>query len=112
QIVINLAVNARDAMPEGGSLRIELQNFVCDGDAQSNRPIPRGSYVCMSVIDSGCGMSDETMSHIFEPFYTTKAEGEGTGLGLAMVYGIVEQAGGAIEVRSEVGRGTTFHVYF
>ena len=100
QVVMNLVLNARDAMPDGGSLRIELENL---DDAE-------GQCVVMIVTDDGCGMDAATMSHIFEPFFTTKDEGRGTGLGLAMVHGIVEQSGGSIAVQSEPGRGTSFRV--
>ena len=100
QVVMNLALNARDAMPDGGNLRVDLENLE---DAE-------GQYVVMTVTDTGCGMDAATMSHIFEPFFTTKDEGRGTGLGLAMVLGIIEQSGGSIAVQSELGRGTSFRV--
>jgi signal transduction histidine kinase/CheY-like chemotaxis protein len=100
QVVMNLAINARDAMPHGGTLRIELENFE---DAA-------GQYVVMNVIDNGSGMEAATMALIFEPFYTTKPEGGGTGLGLAMVHGIIEQSGGSITVQSELNHGTLFRV--
>jgi len=113
QVLLNLAVNARDAMPQGGTIRIEISNVSLDDPAEGQHlPLRSGAYVRLSVVDTGCGMSPETVAHIFEPFFTTKKEGQGTGLGLAMVYGIVEQAGGAIDIDTEVGRGTTFHVYF
>jgi signal transduction histidine kinase/ActR/RegA family two-component response regulator len=111
QVLLNLVVNARDAMPNGGTLRIRLAN-ICVGAAPHdvlNMPIP-GSYVCLSVADTGCGMDRETASKAFEPFFTTKEDG-GTGLGLSIVYGIVQQAGGMVDVDSDVGRGTTFRVY-
>jgi len=111
QVLLNLVVNARDAMPNGGTLRIGLAN-ICVGAAPHdilNMPIP-GPYVCLSVADTGCGMDRETASKVFEPFFTTKEDG-GTGLGLSIVYGIVQQAGGMIDVDSGIGRGTTFHVY-
>ena len=113
QVVLNLAVNARDAMPNGGTLRLELSNVVLHEGSIGHWPpqLAHGAYVRLSVADAGVGMGPETVARIFEPFFTTKEEGRGTGLGLAMVYGIVEQAGGAIDVDSEVGRGTTFHVY-
>jgi signal transduction histidine kinase/CheY-like chemotaxis protein len=112
QVLVNLAVNARDAMPEGGRIRITLANAWVDTISAYERPsLAPGPYVRLSVGDTGVGMSPETVQHIFEPFFTTKPEGSGTGLGLAMVLGIVEQAGGGIDVQTAVGRGTTFHVY-
>ncbi|MBX9681847.1 MAG: PAS domain S-box protein [Gemmataceae bacterium] len=108
QVLINVAVNARDAMPKGGTLRIRTQSFTAvPGD---NAPSGPGRYVVLSLSDNGCGMPPEVKAHIFEPFFTTKEVGKGTGLGLAMVYGIVEQSGGSTEVESEVGKGTTFRI--
>ena len=113
QVLLNLVINARDAMPNGGALRIAVG--VVDVAAAVNdiqrEPLPH-KHVCLSVADSGHGMDAQTASHIFEPFFTTKGVGEGTGLGLAIVYGIVQQAGGMIDVETDVGRGTTFRVYF
>ena len=113
QVVMNLVVNARDAMPTGGVLRVatasRLVSAVPTGEAID---VPAGRYVCLSVSDSGAGMTDAVKSHIFEPFFTTKAIGKGTGLGLATVYGIVRQAGGTVLVESAVGHGTAFHVLF
>jgi CheY-like chemotaxis protein len=97
-------------MPRGGRLHIALANLTLDAFSCSGRELAAGDYVRMSVADTGCGMSEETLSYIFEPFFTTKDEGRGTGLGLAMVYGIVSQAGGGIDVETAVGRGTTFHI--
>jgi two-component system cell cycle sensor histidine kinase/response regulator CckA len=112
RVLLNLAVNARDAMPTGGSMEIALAATTVDAVFASRHPLlAPGPYVRLSVADTGCGMTEEVRAHMFEPFFTTKEEGHGTGLGLATVYGIVEQSGGAIEVDSEEGRGTTFHVY-
>jgi len=112
QVLLNLVVNARDAMPDGGRLVIETTSAEFDecAAAQSAQVRP-GSFVCLSVSDSGCGIPPEIMPKIFEPFFTTKDVGKGTGLGLATVFGIVQQHQGWINVYSEVGRGTTFRIY-
>lgn len=110
QIIMNLAANARDAMRKGGKLTVSTSNLrLRTRDARLN--LPEGDYAVLTVADTGLGMSDATLSRIFEPFFTTKEIGKGTGLGLATVYGAVQQANGQIAVASELGRGTTFTIY-
>jgi len=113
QAIINMAVNARDAMPNGGQLRIQTGNFEIDAAAARNYqyPVQVGSYVRLSISDTGVGMSKETLARAFEPFFTTKEKGKGTGLGLAMVYGFVKQSGGYVDLTSNLGSGTTVNIW-
>jgi two-component system, cell cycle sensor histidine kinase and response regulator CckA len=111
QVIMNLAVNARDAMPEGGNLFIRTSNEDVPRSSRLHADVRPGSYVRLTVADTGKGMDAEIMIHLFEPFYTSKATGKGTGLGLSTVYGIVKQSGGEIVVESQPGHGATFHIY-
>jgi CheY-like chemotaxis protein len=111
QVILNLAVNARDAMPYGGRLTFETANVDIDEiNLWVHSEAQAGPFVRLSVTDTGIGMSEEVKAHLFEPFFTTKEEGKGTGLGLATAYSIVHQSGGYIDVSSQVGKGTTFHI--
>jgi len=111
QITMNLVVNARDAMPNGGRIEIRTTTVNLDPATAAAREVQPGYYVRLSVADTGCGMSEATLKQIFQPFFTTKEVGKGTGLGLAIVYGVVKQSGGFVEVESQVGEGSTFHVF-
>lgn len=113
QVLLNLAVNARDAMPGGGVITIQTSNVkFLEADLHHTHKLPPGEYVRLMISDTGSGMTDEVKKHLFEPFYTTKAQGKGTGLGLATCYGIIKQCSGHILVESIVGQGTTFRIYF
>jgi two-component system cell cycle sensor histidine kinase/response regulator CckA len=113
QVLMNLVVNARDAMPDGGQITIATNSIALNEKyCLGHEPVIVGDYVMLEVRDTGCGMDESTKAHVFEPFFTTKQPGKGTGLGLASVYGIVQQCGGYVSISSELGRGTTFKLYF
>ncbi len=109
--LLNLCINARDAMPDGGRLTIATENRWLDAQAAARQELHEGDYVALYVTDTGTGMTPETIERVFEPFFTTKPIGEGTGLGLSMIYGFVRQSGGQVRICSEVGRGTTMCLY-
>jgi CheY-like chemotaxis protein len=112
QVIMNLAINARDAMSTGGKLIVDTRNVIVDASRLAHNPeIQPGAYALLTVTDTGCGMSTETQAKIFEPFFTTKDKGKGTGLGLSIVYGIVQQSGGYVTVQSRPGHGSTFAIY-
>src|SRR5208282_2001588 len=113
QVIMNLVINARDAIPESGKITLAVDNIVPgEGDLDLHNGEQPGAYVRLSVSDTGQGMDAETRARIFEPFFTTKEQSKGTGIGLATVKAIVDQAGGRIAVESELGKGAAFHIYF
>ena len=112
QVIMNMAINAREAMPNGGKLTFETANVILrSGDVGRYPELKAGDYVMLAITDTGAGMSEEVKAHVFEPFFSTKGVGQGTGLGLATCYGIIKQSGGHISVYSEPGRGATFKIY-
>ncbi|MEN8209882.1 MAG: ATP-binding protein, partial [Candidatus Fermentibacteria bacterium] len=112
QVLMNLCINSRDAMPEGGSITIETENVLITEEYSRTHPVNlQGHFVLVSITDTGCGMSEETCSKIFEPYFTTKGIGMGSGLGLITAFGIIDQHNGFITVKSELGKGSTFKIY-
>ncbi|WP_238384415.1 ATP-binding protein, partial [Teichococcus vastitatis] len=109
--LLNLCINARDAMPDGGRLTVTTANCQLDRQAAQVPDLPAGRYVVLSVSDTGTGMTPDVMARALEPFYTTKPEGQGTGLGLSMVYGFVRQSGGQVRISSRPGQGTSICLY-
>lgn len=109
--ILNLAINARDAMPEGGKLRLAIDNQAIDQDQAASLDLKAGQYVCITVNDTGTGMSEDVASKVFEPFFTTKEVGKGTGLGLSQVFGFIQQSKGQISLETELGQGTTFRLF-
>jgi signal transduction histidine kinase len=110
--ILNLAVNSRDAMPDGGKLTIETANTHLDRDyGDQNAEVVPGQYVALAITDNGCGIGKDVLPRVFEPFYTTKDIGQGTGLGLSQVYGFVKQSGGHVKIYSEPNEGTTVRIY-
>ncbi|MFH7191096.1 ATP-binding protein, partial [Klebsiella pneumoniae] len=109
--ILNLCINARDAMPEGGRITIDTAKTSLDDRAALERDLPPGQYLSVCVTDTGTGMSPATIERAFEPFYTTKPIGQGTGLGLSMIYGFARQSGGQVRISSELGQGTTICIY-
>jgi CheY-like chemotaxis protein len=109
--LLNLCINASDAMPAGGSLKIKTENHTLDGPLAKTHQLPPGQYVSLTVSDNGTGMEPDVIEHAFDPFFTTKPVGQGTGLGLSMVYGFVRQSGGHVRIHSTPGRGTSVSLY-
>ncbi|MHA3737155.1 ATP-binding protein [Pseudomonas sp. Eth.TT006] len=109
--LLNLCINARDAMPDGGRITIETTNLTMDAETARAQDMPEGQYLCLSVTDTGTGMPAEVIAKAFDPFFTTKPLGQGTGLGLSMIYGFAKQSGGQVRVHSQVGQGTTMSIY-
>src|SRR5262249_25582449 len=112
QVLLNLAVNARDAMPKGGTLTLTTRNSTTGNGSNGDGPSGPGPFLILEVSDTGCGMDENTRAHLLEPFFTTKEVGQGTGLGLSTVHGVVKQSGGHITVESRKGEGSTFRIYF